>query len=179
LESGTFGITDIRNNQDVQTYDKVHFGPITSLQIHPSGLFALTTSIDKRIRTWDLIDHRKMSTIRAHTEPILDGQWNRDGSQFLTCDRGGTLLHWQANCDKFIKSEGECGSNAVKSESSTRIDGEITQNLSVEMIESRLDRMLKQLETIGETMVLMNQRTKRLEGRLAVVQRGRPTRCNP
>jgi hypothetical protein len=51
-----------------------------------------------------LLEGQLFHTIEAPKSPVSDGRWNHDGSNFLTCDRGGVVLHWQTNFDKLVET---------------------------------------------------------------------------
>jgi WD40 repeat protein len=192
LDNGRFSITDTRNQQVIQAYD-AHSGPITSIQIHPTGSFALTTSTDRKICIWDLIEGQLFFRIGAHNASISDGRWNRDGSQFLTCDRNGILLQWQTNFDKLIKNlECEADSGRLAGDQvekrlreamdvlppppRSRVPEPTDPQTKVEappgdVVEAALHRMLNQLDMLSKTMSMMDRRASMLEEKLASLQK--------
>jgi WD40 repeat protein len=161
---GSFQLVDTRNQKVLQTYERVHYGPITSLQFHPSGLFALTTSTDKKICIWDLTEGELLYTIRKHDAGILDAQWNREGSEFLSCDKGGNLRHWLANFQK--KAEYASLAEVQLRDAVNNVGGWEDPDAAAReaftrataFVDSRFQGMLYQLDLIGKTMAMMNQR---------------------
>jgi centriolar protein POC1 len=188
LENGCFSIIDTRNQQIIQTYDRAHAGAITALQFHPAGAFALTTSADKKVRIWDLLEGQLFYTIEAHRAAVSDGRWNHDGSNFLTCDKGGVVLQWQTNFDKLVETiEIETrADDTVERRLRTAMDiappsprsrvpeptPMQTEEISPDLIEASLTRMLNQIEMLVKTATMMDRRTAMLEEKLSQLQAG-------
>lgn len=181
FESGDFCIFDARSQRALQNYKKAHEASITSLDIHPTGNFALTVGLDSNICIWDLSEGQAFYTITAHNAPIFDGKWNDDGSQFLTCDKSGVVNLWQTNFDKLIKTiaDRSGGADTVDQRISQAMDIAPPQKKSPpepiqlqgpfqdeeefiapskDAIESGLNRMVNQLDMLTNTFNMMDRR---------------------
>jgi WD40 repeat protein len=186
LENGSFSVVDTRNQQVIQTYDRVHRGRITSLRFHPTGSFALTTSIDAKVCIWDLIEGQLFFTIAGHKAAIYDGRWSSDGSQFLTCDRSGVVLQWKTNFDKLIETI------EVDAQAEDQVEQRLKDAMdiapptprsrapeptpapqvppSTDQIEAALNRMVNQIDFLVQTATMMDRRTAMLRERLSQLQ---------
>ena len=103
LQDGSFSLKDLRNNQVIQVYPNAHSAEITSIHFHQSGGFALTTSADRLVKIWDLMEGQLFFALNTHQAPVTNGCWDGDGSHFLTCDKNGYTILWQTNFDKLLK----------------------------------------------------------------------------
>ncbi|OMJ67584.1 hypothetical protein SteCoe_35207 [Stentor coeruleus] len=98
-----------------------HNNQVTSLALHPSGSFLLSSSSDKQIISWDLLIKDKASTFEGHTNTVLCLSFNSTGSHFISGSADLTLRLWSFNegvliraflghespitCLKFIKND--------------------------------------------------------------------------
>ena len=173
---GSFLIIDVRNEKIIQSYNKVHSGPITSFQFHPSGSFALTSSTDMKLCIWDLIEGQLFYTIEAHKSIISDAKWNLDGSKFISCDQNGVIMVFQTSFDKFIKTMEETkdlnqsekrlsdamGINQTEKNFNNKNLEEKNKNILPDeipsIIESSLEKMLNQLEFLTKSSQMLTQR---------------------
>lgn len=195
IADGSFFIIDVRNEQTIQCYTGAHAGPVTSIQFHPSGSFALTSSTDMKLCIWDLIEGQLFYTIESHKAEILDAKWNNDGSKFISCDSSGTIKIFQTNFDKLIKTiettketdlyESKLSEAmgiitpdprkaSFKSEGSPKKSTEKKNPTPEEMpqiIESSLEKLMNQISFLTKSTAILSQRLEMQAQKLEKLQK--------
>lgn len=179
LENGSFFIIDVRNEKTIQYYPDAHNGKITALRFHPSGSFALTSSTDKKLGIWDLVEGLKFYTIEAFSNEIVDCKWNANGSQFIACDKRGEIRVFNTNFDKLIEnttvnsaSTGDKrideatgvmnpdlkkGRQSKKESAAQKYDAMSPEEKNAK-IEAALNAMLTQVEYLTQSAAMMTER---------------------
>lgn len=181
LADGSFLLIDVRNEKTIQYYPKAHNGPITALRFHPSGSFALTSSTDKTLSIWDLIEGLKFYTIDGFADEVVDCKWSSNGSKFIACTKSGEVKTFSTNFDKLIKTI-ENTTSTAGSAGDSRID-EATGVMNPELkrghppkkeskpkqedmtpeerdakITAALTKMLNQVEILTKSAAMMTER---------------------
>ncbi len=77
---------------------------ITGLSISPDGRRALSTSIDKTLRLWDLVKMEEIRTFGEHDGQLYATAFSPDGKTALSAGRYGYLIQWNLADGKPIRT---------------------------------------------------------------------------
>ena len=76
-----------------------HQGEISSVQFNYTGDLALTGSIDRTAKIWNVNTGECLNTLRGHTDEILDVCYNSSGSKLVTASADGAHFVFSSSCD--------------------------------------------------------------------------------
>ncbi len=79
--------------QPVRDFE-AHNDPVTCVDFHPSGRWAISGSEDLTIRLWDLDTGNCVRAYEGHEEVITSACFRPDGKRFVTSSLDGTLRIW-------------------------------------------------------------------------------------
>ena len=73
---------------------KGHTGPIEGLALHPNGTVALTASVDRTVRSWDLESWRPLRVLEGHVATVHAVAITSDGRRVVSGSEDRTLRVW-------------------------------------------------------------------------------------
>jgi centriolar protein POC1 len=116
-----FTIHDLRKNELVQVYQKLHTGPVNKFAFHPSGDYAVTVSEDANIKILDLVEGRPIYTLHGPREALYAVGFSKDGALLATAGKDKELLIWEPSLVPYDgdEAEKENGVEGVNSPGST------------------------------------------------------------
>jgi centriolar protein POC1 len=92
-------VWDTRSRQLIQHYP-AHTDSVTSISIHPSGNFLLSSSKDAVLKIWDLREGRLLYSLQGHSGPVNAAQFSADGSFFASGGADQLVMVWKSNLDQ-------------------------------------------------------------------------------
>ncbi|CAG7734757.1 unnamed protein product [Allacma fusca] len=102
-----FAIHDLRKNQLVQVYQKLHTGAVNQFAFHPSGDYAVTVAEDANIKILDLVEGRPIYTLHGPREALYAVAFSKDGSLLATAGKDKELLIWEPSLVPYNAGEAE------------------------------------------------------------------------
>jgi predicted Zn finger-like uncharacterized protein len=93
LREAPVRLLNLETMQPVREFE-VHNDPVTCVDFHPSGRWAISGSEDLTIRLWDLSAGECVRTYEGHEEVITSACFRPDGIRFVTSSLDGTLRIW-------------------------------------------------------------------------------------
>jgi len=73
-----------------------HRAPLTDLALSPDGRRALTASLDRTARVWDLSTGVTVALLEGHTTGVTAARFTDDGARVVTTDADGRSRVWDA-----------------------------------------------------------------------------------
>jgi WD40 repeat protein len=69
-------------------------GDVGSIGFSPDGRLLAITGTDKTVRLWDLANHKVLTTLRGHTDPVTQMEFSPDGQMLATVGADRTIRLW-------------------------------------------------------------------------------------
>lgn len=87
---------DSRSHLLVQHYS-AHDGPVTSIALHPSGNYLLSSSRDSTLKIWDIREGRLLYTLQSHVGPVNAATFSKCGNFFASGGLDELVMVWKSN----------------------------------------------------------------------------------
>ncbi len=99
---GTAKLWDINTGENLKTYTG-HLKAISNIAVSPNGHYLLTASYDNSINIYSIATGDLIYKYKHHKAPVLDIEWNNDGTEFYSCDKEGLILNWLVTKEIFAE----------------------------------------------------------------------------
>ncbi len=76
---------------------------MNSVAISPDGRYALSASMDKTIKLWDLVTGQCVRTIKEQQSEVLSVAFSPDGHEILSGCYNATIQLWDLTTDSACK----------------------------------------------------------------------------
>jgi len=76
---------------------------LQSLVFDPTNRYLLGI-LDDRVVVWQLATGQLITTLRGHTQSVMDAQFSPDGSEIATVSQDGTLRFWQTTSSESLRT---------------------------------------------------------------------------
>ncbi|MDA0838021.1 MAG: protein kinase [Planctomycetota bacterium] len=133
LREAPVRLWSLETMQPVREFE-AHNDPVTSVDFHPSGRWAISGSEDLTIRLWDLNSGECVRTYNGHQEVITSTCFRPDGNQFVSSSLDGTLRIWSTRTGKqlgLLKTDVAITSAVLSPDGQFLLLGGLEQNLQL------------------------------------------------
>ena len=93
LREAPLRLLNLKTGEAVQDFEE-HSEPVTSVDFHPSGQFAVSGYEDASVALWDARSGRSLLVYSGHSELITSVVFSPNGRSFLSSSLDGTLRLW-------------------------------------------------------------------------------------
>ena len=102
-----------------------HNDCVNAVALSPDGLLAVTASLDKTLKIWDIINGKYLYTIEGHTDLIYTVVISPDGRQIISYSRDHSVIVWDLTTGKMLcRFIGESPITAIAVTGNTLLAGE-------------------------------------------------------
>ncbi len=81
-----------------------HSGNVNSVAFSPDGKYALSGSLDKTLKLWDVNTGKEIRTFQGHSDIVFSVAFSPDGKYALSGSGDGTLKLWEIETGKELAS---------------------------------------------------------------------------
>lgn len=100
LEDGSILLRTIKQTSQADWTTNVYLerdmsGPVWHVNWSANGAWIASSSVDKTICIWSVLDKQLVHTLHGHSEPVVTVHWSRDSTQLVSAARDGTIRIWR------------------------------------------------------------------------------------